>query len=249
MRRPLSDSEVIGASVGALLAMSVAGLLGAVRPEVSQANAGLILVLVIVLAASIGGRWAGGATALAAALSFDFFLTQPYQSLAIKSSDDVITTVLLFAVGVIVGQFADARWAAKASGEAGAEEVAALHRVATLTADGAHLIQVLEETQRAVVDVLHLESCRFEEQPQDPPLPELEPSGRVDAPLVHLGDGFALPPEGVAIAVRNAGLSIGWLVCQPCAPAVGVSRDRRRTALVLADHLGLVLSQRGSHAA
>ena len=61
--------------------------------------------------------------------------------------------------------------------------------------------------------------------------------------------GFALPPEGVAIAVRNAGLSIGWLVCQPCAPAVGVSRDRRRTALVLADHLGLVLSQRGSHAA
>lgn len=209
MRRPLSDSEVIGASLGTIVAMCVAGLLGAMRPEVSQANAGLVLVLVIIAAASIGGRWAGGATALAAALSFDFFLTRPYGSLAIKSTGDIVTTILLFAVGVTVGQFADARWAAKASGQAGADDVAELHRVATLTADGANLVQVLEEVQHSVAEVLHLETCRFEALPPELPLPVMDPTGKVDAPYIHLGEGFALPADGFLIAVRHGGRPIG----------------------------------------
>ncbi|MGN6695230.1 MAG: DUF4118 domain-containing protein, partial [Aquihabitans sp.] len=84
MRRPLSDSEVIGGALGAIVAITVAGLLGGFRGEVDHANAALLLALVTIGAAMIGGRWAGGATALAGALGFDFFLTQPYDSLAIK---------------------------------------------------------------------------------------------------------------------------------------------------------------------
>ena len=102
MRRPLSDSETIGAAAGSLVALCVAGLLGSVRGEISQANAALILVLIIVGAATIGGRWAGGATALASAVSFDFFRTRPYGSLAIKSTSEIITTILLFAVGLLL---------------------------------------------------------------------------------------------------------------------------------------------------
>lgn len=249
MRRPLSDSEVVGAAVGAIVAMCVAGLLGAVRGEISQANAGLILVLVIIGAAAIGGRWAGGATALAAALSFDFFLTKPYGSLAIKSSQDVVTTLLLFLVGVVVGQFANARWREHDRVEAGAAEVAGLFRVASLTADGAHLIQVLEVVQHEVGEVLHLEHCRYEVEPGDATLPELKPDGRIDAPYIHLGDGFALPADGFTIAVRANGRNLGWLVCTPAQPARGISRDRRRTALILADHLGLALAQDTSSAA
>lgn len=249
MRRPLSDSEVIGASLGTIVAMCVTGVLGAMRPDVSQANAGLVLVLVIIAAASIGGRWAGGATALAAALSFDFFLTRPYGSLAIKSPQDVVTTVLLFAVGVTVGHFADARWAARASSRAGTDDVAELHRVATLTADGANLVQVLEEVQRTLAEILHLDVCRFEALPPDPPLPVMDPNGKVDAPYVHLGDGFALPADGFVIAVRDEGRPIGWITCIPAVPAVGVSRDRRRTALILVEHLALALSHRDASAA
>jgi hypothetical protein len=48
MRRPLSDAEVFGGGLGAIAAMIVAGLLGAVRGEVSQANAALVLVLVVI---------------------------------------------------------------------------------------------------------------------------------------------------------------------------------------------------------
>jgi len=243
MRRPLSDAEVIGASVGVIAALVVAGLLGAVRAEVSQANAGLALVLVIVAAAYVGGRWAGGATALAAAVSFDFFLTRPYGSLAIKSSDDVVTTVLLFVVGIAVGQIAASRWTAQAAGKAGTEEVAGLYRVASLTAEGRPMPEIVDAVEHEVAEVLLLASCRFQLLPPDPALPELEASGRVEAPYVHVGDGFALPREGVAIAVRSAGRIAGWLVCVPRDELTGVSRDRRRTAIVFADHLGLALAQ------
>lgn len=244
MRRPLSDSEVVGAALGVIVAMCVAGLLGSMRAEVTQANAGLILVLVIIGAAATGGRWAGGATALGSALAFDFFLTRPYGSLAIKSPDDLVTTVLLFVVGITVGQFANARWRDREASQAGADEVAGLHRVASLTADGADLDDVLEGVNREVTAVLRLASCRFQGDPADPTLPAMEPSGRIDAPYVHLDDGFALPAGGFTIPVRTDGVTLGWLVCTPAVPQVGVSLDRRRTALVLADHLALGLAHR-----
>lgn len=249
MRRNLTDSEVIGASLGAIAAMCIAGLLGSVRAQVSQANAGLVLVLVIIAASTIGGRWAGGATALAAAVSFDFFLTKPYGSLAIKSSDDVIATALLFIVGLSVGQLANERREAKVAGQAGTDEVAGIFRVAKLTSEGANLLQVIASVEREVADVLHLEACQFQALPLDPPLPEIQPTGRVDAPYVHVGDGFVLPADGVTIAVRSQGRIQGWLVCRPAPGLVGVSQDRRRTALVLADHLGLTLTQADATAA
>jgi K+-sensing histidine kinase KdpD len=38
--------------------------------------------------------------ALIAALSFDFFFTEPYLRLVIDDTHDIITTVLLFAAGI-----------------------------------------------------------------------------------------------------------------------------------------------------
>lgn len=233
----------MGIGIGALVAIATAGLLGSVRGEIDQANGALVLVLVVVVAAYTGGRWAGVATGLVSAVSFDFFLTEPYGSLAIESSDDIVTTVLLVAVGLAVGQIATSRNEAKAAGRAGADEVAGLYRVAGLTADGAPSDQVIDAVRAEVSTVLRLRECRFEGLPLDPPLPELEPSGRVDAPYVFEGDGFTLPADGVTIVVRDGSHALGWLVCLPADANSGVSRDRRRTALILADHLGLVLAR------
>ncbi len=242
MRRTLDDTEVVGIGIGSLVAIGVAGLLGAVRGEISQANAALALVLVVIVAAFTGGRWAGGATAIVGALSFDFFLTAPYRSLAIKSVDDVLTTALLLGVGLAVGTIATSRSEAKAAGRAGTDEVAGLYRVARLTADGADPADVIRSVEQEVQVVLRLRACRFERLPLDPPLPELDQDGRIDAPYRFEGDGFALPEEGLAIAVRTAQRRHGWLVCTPADPTRGVSRDRRRAALVLTDHLALALA-------
>lgn len=232
----------MGISIGCLAAIIVAGLLGSVRAEVDPANAVLALVLVVVVAAYTGGRWAGGATGIVAAISYDFFLTAPYRSLAIKDGGDVLTTALLLGVGLAVGTIATSRHKAKAAGDAGTAEVAGLYRVAGLAADGAAAEEVVSAVEHEVAAVLRLRRCRFESLPLDPPLAELDHGGRVDAAYRFEGDGFALPAEGVTIAVRAGGRIAGWLVCLPADPTVGIARDRRRAALVLADHLGLALA-------
>lgn len=243
MRRPLSDSETIGAAAGSLVALCVAGLLGSVRGEISQANAALILVLIIVGAATIGGRWAGGATALASAVSFDFFLTRPYGSLAIKSTGEIITTILLFAVGVAVGQIVGSRMRAKAGERTGVEEVAGLHRVARLVAEDSSDRDLIAAVEEEVAGVLLLPACTFHLLPPDPPRPQLEPTGRVDAPYVHLDDGFALPREGIVVPVRAGGRTLGWLVCDGPDHLIGVASSRRRTALVMASLMGAHLAR------
>lgn len=244
MRQKLSDDEVMGICIGSLMAIGLAGVLGAVRTEIDQANAALALALVVIGAAWLGGRWAGGATAIVAATSFAFFLTAPYRSLTIDSTDDVLTTVLLLGVGLAVGTIAKSRHEAKAAGRAGTEEVAGSYRVARLAAEGADTDEVIQAVEAEVAAVLHLRECRFRGLPPDPALPELTQDGRIDAPYVFDGDGFALPAEGMSIHLGSGERSLGWLTCVPAEPHSGVSRDRRRSALVMADHLALVIESR-----
>ncbi|MCU1370079.1 MAG: hypothetical protein JWO77_1273 [Ilumatobacteraceae bacterium] len=248
MRRPLSDSELIGGALGAIVALCVAGLMGGFRGEVSHANAALMLALVTLAAATIGGRWAGGATALAGALGFDYFLTRPYDSLAIKDGSEIITTILLLVVGLAVGQIVLERVRAERGKQDGVDEVGGLHRVSRLVADGAPVGDVVAAVETEVAKVLLVPGCAYSLLPPELPHPSMEETGRVDATYVHVEDGFALPPEGIVIPVRGAGAVTGWLVCEPPAHLVGVSPDRRRTALVLASFLGAALTRTGAHA-
>jgi hypothetical protein len=249
MRRPLSDSEVIGGALGAIVALCVAGLMGGFRGEVTHANAALMLALVTIVAATIGGRWAGGATALAGALGFDYFLTKPYDSLAIKDGSEIITTILLFVVGIAVGQIVLERVRAERGKQDGVDEVSGLHRVSRLVADGAPVGDVVTAVEVEVAKVLLIPGCTYSLLPPDLPRPSMDETGRIDAAYIHVEDGFALPAEGIVIPVRSAGTRAGWLVCEPPAQLVGVSPDRRRTALVLASFLGATLARTADSAA
>ena len=99
-------NALVGVAVGALGPIVVALILVPVRTELDNANLALILVLVVVIAAIIGGRRAGALAAIVATLSFDFFLTQPYLSLKIETSDDLETALILLGVGLLVGAVA-----------------------------------------------------------------------------------------------------------------------------------------------
>ncbi|MFF5121405.1 DUF4118 domain-containing protein [Dactylosporangium aurantiacum] len=54
--------------------------------------------------AAIGNRLAGAVAAPSAAVSFCYFLTAPYERFTIAASTDVLTAVLLLAVGLAVSQ-------------------------------------------------------------------------------------------------------------------------------------------------
>ena len=99
-------SEWLLAAVAVLGPVAVALLLVPWRNRLAAADDALVLVVVIVAVATAGRRWAAALCALSAALSFDFFLTRPYQSLRITHGRDLVTELLLLVVGLLVGDMA-----------------------------------------------------------------------------------------------------------------------------------------------
>jgi K+-sensing histidine kinase KdpD len=141
-RRPAANAELraglgIGVTVGVPATIAVGALLALSHSVFDATNAALVLMIVVVAVAALGGRAAGIVTALAAVASFDFFHTKPYLSLAISSRDDIETTVLLLIVAVMVGTIAS--WGRSGHRRAGTarSEVRRIHRVAEIAVSGA----------------------------------------------------------------------------------------------------------------
>ena len=92
--------------VAAVLPLVACAALAPFRESVANTDVALGLVLLIVLTASTGVRWAGVVAAVSSAVWFDFFLTRPYHQLTIANREDVETAVLLVIVGVAVSEIA-----------------------------------------------------------------------------------------------------------------------------------------------
>jgi hypothetical protein len=238
------DDRLVAAGLGvaALGPLVVASLLVIVRDHIAGSNAALVFVVVVVLAAALGGRWAGVTAAVVSAMSYDFFLTRPYGSLKIDEAEDIVATILLLAVGLIVGEVVV--WAHKGHrrSKRGQDEIARLHRVAEQVAAGGRTNDVLETVRAELTELLSLRSCEFEQPPFGMPLPRLERNGAIDVAHRRILRGeFALPAEGVEIPVLGRGRQVGRLVLVPD-PYVGVSLEERVVAIAISDQLGAVLA-------
>ncbi len=219
----------------------MAGALVGVRGHIQNANVALILVVVVVGAAAIGGRVGGACAAVTSALSFDFFHTQPYLRLTIDSADDVETTLLLLAVGLLVGHIAAGAMRDRASAAESSLEIRRIHRVAERAARGEEAAQVLEAAQGELIELLTLRSCRFEAQPILSALPRLDRGGQVETRVWRFRDGgFELPAEGVELPVYGRGQPLGRFVLEPTA-GVGVTLEARVVAVAIADQVGAAL--------
>jgi len=231
-----------GAALGAGVAIAAAFVLVPLRDVIDNANVALALVLVIVLCGFFGGRWAGAGAAIGAAASFDFFHTQPYLELRIKSSDDIVTTLLLLAIGLVVGQVAVTARRRKQVAVDRHGDVERLWRVAELAARGGDPDDMVSAVRAELLSLLHLSDCVF--TTEHPPLPVMQPKGNVpDIALRYQPGGFELPREGVSIRVHVGERTFGHLVCTPL-PSFGISDEQRHVAIVLADQLALALAAR-----
>jgi K+-sensing histidine kinase KdpD len=232
-------------AIGAVVAIAVAGLLVPLRSTIDNTNVALILVLVVVAAATFGGRTAGAVTSIVSALAFNYFQTEPYYTLRISDRDDIVTAVLLLVVGLAVGEIAVL---SRRRGVVAVEHVTGAHhleQVAALLARGAGEDEVWRAVREGVVSELGLRSCQFEPGAGLRHLPRIERDGRLLEGEKHFtGSGFALPAEGAEILVEREGVSVGRLVLEP---SVGraVSREQRRVAIALADSLAVVVGRRG----
>jgi hypothetical protein len=155
-------------------------------------NVVIVYVIVVALTAAIGGRMAGLASSLSAALAYTYFFTTPYQTLRIDSWEQVTTVVLLFVAGIIASL--GGRVSRRAS-VAAREEAAALQ----------------------LLNAVNLAAARgSRDLPDLAALPHLDEEGRI--PSGHrrsVGGVLVLPAEGVVVDLVQQGRRVGSLVVVP----------------------------------
>ncbi len=220
----------------------VAAALVSVRGHFATENVALVLVLVVLLGAVVGGRRAGVVSAFVAALSLDFFHTVPYNSLKISHAEDVTAMVLLLVVGLVVGEIAIRADRIRAATGVQHEEIIRLHRMAQFAASDQPVDDLVSALCAELIETLRLQGCTYEAAPFTSEMPAIEASGVVRTSLHrYTREGFELPHERVALPVTARGRTAGRFVLTPT-PGTGVSMDRRLVAVALADQLGVALS-------
>lgn len=230
----------IALALGPAAALLIAGVLSGVRDDLGATNVALILACLVV-AAAIAGRQAGVATAIIAAVSFNFFHTQPYESLRIDDGKDIVTVVLLAVLGIVVSEIANRRRSASEDSKAHLRGEHALELVASQLAHRAGPQAVWSDVQTSLVSALDLAECRFEPGITCE-LPLLPRSGSLLAKQMHWDrGGFELPATGAALEVAYDGRTYGHVVMVPRGRA-GSSIEARRMAVGLTDQYGVALA-------
>ena len=95
------DDALLYLGVGPIAAIALGVALMPLREVTAASNLAFAFLALTIVAGHAGGRWPATATAVASALSLNFFLTRPYLSLTIHGRDDVIGFLGLAACGLI----------------------------------------------------------------------------------------------------------------------------------------------------
>lgn len=235
-------------TVAAVVPIGACAILALFRDSVVTTNAALVLVLLVVAAASTGIRWAGIVAALTSAAGFDYFLTAPYHTLNIADSADLETAVLLLLVGAAVTEVAlwGRREQAKASKEQGYLD-GVLGTAATVAAGRSSSDELVNRVCEQIVGVLQIDDCRFDPAHRSG-LPSLEPSGTV----TRGGHQVSVARQGlptdsnIALAVRSGGSVYGHFVLTASTRVVRPSTEQLRVAVTLADQVGAALAGAGA---
>jgi hypothetical protein len=231
---------VIG--LGPAAAFGIAAATSSIRDDVGATNVGIVLSIVVV-AAALTGRLAGLTTAATAALSFNFFHTEPYHSLRVHESSDVVIIALLAALGVVVSDITAWRHRRDAITFGSAAATGAPRRVMEVLAESHPVSEVWPAVTTMIMDQLRLADCTFAAAPH-PGMPLISRAGGSN----HEGDGgFVLPAHGAALPLVADGETLGFLVLRPSEGLTSLWVERR-VVLALADHLTIALTYTGRRA-
>ncbi|HLX88992.1 MAG TPA: DUF4118 domain-containing protein [Acidimicrobiales bacterium] len=211
------------------------------RGHLVPANLALLFVVCTAVIATFGQRGAAVVAAVASGLSFDYFCTVPYLTLQMSRASDVTTTLLLVVVGLIVGQLASSMRRARGRAGEATDRLERVHALGQQVAMGAEPAFMVAAVARELRDLLHLKDCRFTREPEAGIRTRIRGDGSVTiGELVWAAERYGLPTQRVALPIRSRGRVLGAFVLTPT-PACPVDRERRVTAVALADELGSAL--------
>ena len=236
-------SRAIGLTIAAFGPLLVAGLLVPFRDDLASANVVLVFVLVVVCGAAVGTRWSGALTAVVAAMSYDFFFTRPYQSLKIDNANDLETTLLLLAIGLIVAELVAFTRRHRAHAASRGDEIQMLRRTAELVAAGARLRRGAHDGAATSSSSCSRWSSAATSRRRSPrrfrrSSAPVRSTARTD---VGSPASSPFPVSGPRSRSRRAGTTFGRLVLIPDA-SIGVSIEERIVAVALVDQLGAALA-------
>jgi K+-sensing histidine kinase KdpD len=237
-------AAVLSLAVVAPLGLSV--LLGLVPALIENTSAALLLVLLVVGAASTGLRPAGLLAAVASALSFDYFLTAPFHTLRILDRADLETAVGLLLVGVAVTELAlwGRRQQARASEQCG-YLTGVLEAVGQAGVGSGSVGATIRHIELELVKVLDLDAARFHRDAEHE-LPRIEPDGRITAHGRPVDiDRLGLPTDTeLSLPVRLGDESRGEFRLTAASHVARPGREQLRVAVLLADQAARALIQR-----
>ncbi len=212
------------------------------RGHLSVADDALVLIVVTVAVASSGNRGAAALAALVSALAFDFFLTRPYQSLAIHRQSDLTTELLFVLVGLLVGELAARGHAYRRAAIEGRHGLDRIRGVAEQIVEGEEPEFVMISVAAQLTDLLALQDCRFVRRQPSRKGAWIQTDGTVRLnPLQWPASSAGLPTSQVELPVRGGGEVLGVFVMTPT-PAEPISHERCVVAVALADQLGAALA-------
>jgi K+-sensing histidine kinase KdpD len=162
-----------------VLPLCVAAVLVPFRSSFANTASALMLVAVIVAVATVDNRLSGFVATVSATVWFDYFLTRPYEKLAITHRPDIETAVSLFVVGIIVTELAARNRDHRETAVEEADFVGLIHEISEFATSGAPPRQVIDRVRKELIALLHLRACRYESGQSDRPMMQLGHDGRV----------------------------------------------------------------------
>lgn len=227
---------------------AVCALLTPFREHFDNANAALLLVVVIVAVAVFGIRLAGVVAAVSSAVWFDFFLTMPYDSFTINSSNDVEQAVLLLVIGIAVTQIAiwGREQQAKASRRAGYLD--GVITTSQAVAAGGSTDDLIEQVRAELTAVLGIDGAKFVAGSKQTQAPRLNPDGSVTRGSHVLKverDGLPTNAE-IELIVQHAGEARGRFLLTAASRIARPDLEQRLVAVALADQVGAALTTQES---
>lgn len=236
---------LIGA--GAIFApFAISGALAPARDRTPNTTVALLVTLsVVALGTTVTQRMALFA-ALSGGVGFDLFHTRPYGSLQITRLADVETTVLLVAIGVVVGQLASRSRMHQADAAGAGRDVERLHELAEMVAGGAPVGDVVTATTREITEILRLRSCVFDGALSDRPGPFVERHGAVTWGQIGWKiSTFGLPSKPISLVIEHQAMPLGRFVLR-ADPAELTTARQLLVAVALADQAGAAIAAQGA---
>jgi len=150
---------VAAACLGAPLAVAAGWI--PLRESYSNLDVALVLILVVMAVGSLGSYPGTLLGAASAAWWFDFFDTRPYSAPTIARRPDLVTFLVLAAVGATVGTMSTAYARRRRMNRLGDADSGRLRAVAELLATATELVEILPVIAGEISDVLGLSECWF----------------------------------------------------------------------------------------